>query len=180
MNTNLDNQAFDTEIRAQYPVKFDYFLTPDLSKKDPTVADFEQKMHATWLARELDEAQYNRVVVGFDEMLTDAIKYGKPADKPEGASENAATVRVTVAITESRLMVEILDSGPGYNPNELPDPTSPGALLESRGRGLYITRLAYDAIKYRQHPSTMILIRNIRVSIADDKPTPVEMLPDEN
>ena len=51
--------------------------------------------------------------------------------------------------TDERFDVEIADEGPGFNPDELPDPTLPENLERGCGRGVFLIREFMTSVEYR-------------------------------
>ena len=77
-----------------------------------------------------------------EEALVNAIKHGNQLDRGK-------MVRVAYHVSADRFDVEIADQGPGFDPQEVPDPTSPENLERPCGRGLllmkhYMTEVAYS------------------------------------
>lgn len=78
-----------------------------------------------------------RVVFGIrlalEEALINAIKHGNQMD---------STKFITISYTANRehFMVEIMDEGPGFRLEDVPDPTDPENLERPCGRGLLLMR----------------------------------------
>lgn len=68
-----------------------------------------------------------------EEALINAIKHGNKLDP-------AKLVRVSYSISEDGFEIEIEDEGPGFNPDDIPDPTAPENLERPSGRGLLLMR----------------------------------------
>ena len=62
-----------------------------------------------------------------------AIKHGNQLDR-------AKAVRVAYRVTVERFDVQITDEGPGFDPDDVPDPTAPENLERPCGRGLLLMR----------------------------------------
>jgi serine/threonine-protein kinase RsbW len=93
--------------------------------------------------------------LAIEEALINAIKHGNQMDR-------AKTVRVAYYVSQDRFDVEIVDQGPGFDPEDVPDPTSPENLERPCGRGLllmkhYMTEVAYSD---RGRSVRMFKIRN--------------------
>lgn len=57
-------------------------------------------------------------------------------------------IEVKVRITPSEARFVIRDEGPGFNPNDVPDPTDPANLERESGRGLLLMRTFMDDVHY--------------------------------
>lgn len=90
------------------------------------------------------------------EALANAILHGNHAD-PE------RTVDVSVAVNEScDLIITIQDSGPGFDPNHVPDPTVGDSLLANHGRGIFLIRQFMDQVDFRFKQGTEVVMQRRR------------------
>ena len=88
-----------------------------------------------------DEHEAFAVKMAVEEALVNAIKHGNQMDPDK-------SVRVRYTLGPERFDVRITDEGPGFNPEDVPDPTAPENLERPCGRGLllmrhYMTEVAY-------------------------------------
>ena len=90
------------------------------------------------------------------EALANAILHGNHAD-PE------RTVDVSVAVNEScDLIITLRDSGPGFDPNHVPDPTVGDSLLTNHGRGIFLIRQFMDQVDFRFKQGTEVVMQRRR------------------
>jgi serine/threonine-protein kinase RsbW len=73
------------------------------------------------------------VRLSLEEALINAIKHGNQMDKSK-------RVHVRYRINERSFDIEIRDEGPGFDPDDVPDPTAPENLERPCGRGLLLMR----------------------------------------
>jgi serine/threonine-protein kinase RsbW len=90
------------------------------------------------LLHRLEAGGYSRetlhgVRLALEEALVNAIKHGNQMDKSK-------RVHVRYRIGEHSFDIEIRDEGPGFNPDDVPDPTAPENLERPSGRGLLLMR----------------------------------------
>ena len=85
--------------------------------------------------------QRERQLLALEEALVNAIKHGNRMD-------SAKTVTVRYAVGAKRIVIEIQDQGPGFNPGSVPDPTLPENLENPSGRGLMLMRVYMDDVKH--------------------------------
>src|SRR5277367_3553497 len=91
------------------------------------------------------------LVVG--EALANAIVHGNRCD-PE------KTVHVVVAVNEEGdLLVSVKDSGSGFDPLRLPDPTATENLLTPHGRGIFLIRQLMDEVQFKFDRGTELRMR---------------------
>jgi len=81
------------------------------------------------------------VSISVIEAGTNAIQHG---------CGNGACQRVDLrfSVEEDQLVIEVHDSGKGFDPDALPDPTSPDNILKERGRGIFIMRQMMDEMEF--------------------------------
>jgi serine/threonine-protein kinase RsbW len=90
------------------------------------------------LVQEMERAGFSRkesfaVRLALEEALVNAIKHGHRED-------TSKEVRVRHHVTETCVLVEVEDQGPGFRPEEVPDPLALENLERSSGRGLLLMR----------------------------------------
>ncbi|MDD5563671.1 MAG: ATP-binding protein [Thermoanaerobaculaceae bacterium] len=77
------------------------------------------------------------------EALANAIKHGNKLNPNK-------RVFVHLALQAGHeLRIEVEDEGEGFNPETVADPTAPGNLLRSNGRGVYYMRQFMDEVSFR-------------------------------
>lgn len=107
----------------------------------------------------LDEDATHWVGVAVRESVINAIKHGNGEDR---------TKRVTLELLlepraePSRLVVRVLDQGPGFDPDSVADPLAPENLLRSSGRGIFFMRSFMDDIALRRIPEGGMEVRMIK------------------
>ena len=82
-----------------------------------------------------------KMKVSLTELLVNAIHHGNKRD----CSKKVSLGHV---VDGKKAIVSIMDEGPGFNPQSIPDPTLPENLAKDCGRGLYIVRHYVDKIEY--------------------------------
>jgi len=81
--------------------------------------------------------------LALEEAMVNAIKHGNQLD----ASKR---VHIKYHITPGRFEIQIKDEGPGFNPEEIPDPMAPENLERECGRGLLLMKHYMTEVKF--HP----------------------------
>ena len=80
---------------------------------------------------------YGNVLIAMTEGVNNAIVHGNKLD-PE------KSVTVACAIDEKNLVFRIADEGPGFDYDNLPDPTAPENIEKPHGRGVFLMRHLAD------------------------------------
>ncbi len=100
---------------------------------------------------ELDPDTAFRVRVALGEAVANAILYGSGKDPH-------AFVRVEAQARPAELILRVSDEGRGFDPEAVPDPTAPGGLLRSRGRGLFLMRRLCEEIRFNEAGNEVTLV----------------------
>lgn len=75
------------------------------------------------------------------EALSNAMVHGNKLDPKKN-------VIVSLLIDDDRVELSIKDSGKGFDPKAVPDPTEPENILKDSGRGIHIMRSFIDEVVY--------------------------------
>ncbi len=104
----------------------------------------------------LDDDKLSALLLAITEATTNAIIHANRSDKNK-------MVQITAKVEDGKLYVIVKDEGPGFQPEEVPDPTDPENLLKDSGRGLYLMRVYMDDLRYNITPNgtETILVLNI-------------------
>ena len=92
--------------------------------------------------RRVAEPEIFGIKLAVEEALINAIKHGNQMDR-------AKKVRVAYRLTHDRFEVKVTDEGPGFEPNEVPDPTDVENLDRPCGRGLMLMRHYMTEVTFR-------------------------------
>jgi serine/threonine-protein kinase RsbW len=99
----------------------------------------------------------DRISLAVREITTNAIIHGNRYDPGK-------KVFVAISRTPSRLEINISDQGAGFDPNAVPDPLDPDALLLPSGRGLHLARAFMDELHVRDGDlcgATVVLVKYV-------------------
>jgi serine/threonine-protein kinase RsbW len=101
---------------------------------DPAEAfQFQDKLLARMQSFGYSHETLHGVRLALEEALVNAIKHGNQMDQSK-------QVHVRYRIGENSFAIEIRDEGPGFDPDDVPDPTAPENLERPCGRGLLLMR----------------------------------------
>ena len=89
-----------------------------------------------------------RLRVLLAEAISNSILFGARGDP-------SRRVRVEAALTDDTIRLEVTDDGPGFNPEEVPDPTLPDGLDRSIGRGLFLIKSLADRVEFNDQGNTI-------------------------
>ncbi len=86
------------------------------------------------------------------EALGNAVRHGHRGDP-------ALPVRVRHHVDARRVLVEVEDQGPGFDPAAVPDPTAAENLERPSGRGLFLMRRYVDWVRYNGRGNVVTLCK---------------------
>jgi serine/threonine-protein kinase RsbW len=97
------------------------------------------------------------VRLALDEAIINAIMHGhrEDSDRPE------TPVRVDCLLDDSCLAIRVTDSGLGFNPAAVPDPTIEENLWKISGRGIFLMRESMDEVIYSSIGNSVLMIRKL-------------------
>lgn len=98
----------------------------------------------------IDEDIYGNIMISVTECVTNAILHGNKKDKEK-------TVDLELQFDEEQVTFIIKDQGPGFDYENLADPTSPENLEKFGGRGIYIIKHLCDELKFENNGSKALL-----------------------
>ena len=84
---------------------------------------------------------YGNVLIAMTEGVNNAIVHGNKLDESKSVS-------VSCAIDEKTLVFRITDEGPGFDYDNLPDPTAPENIEKPHGRGVFLMRHLADECSF--------------------------------
>jgi serine/threonine-protein kinase RsbW len=94
------------------------------------------------------------VRLSLEEALVNAIKHGNGMDPDK-------SVRVACRIDHDLVRIEIEDEGPGFTPEEVPDPTAEENLERPCGRGIMLMKAFLTKVEYVP-PGNLVILEKQR------------------
>lgn len=122
-----------------------------------------------------------KIRIGLAEMLTNAIEHGNfritGAEKLEATEQGTyydligersrnpeysnSHVEVETIYSDGELKVVIRDQGTGFDVSEIPDPTDIDRLMRLHGRGILITRMYFNEVRYNSTGNEVTLVKRL-------------------
>ena len=89
----------------------------------------------------VNEDAYGNVLIAVTEAVNNAIQHG---NKENGSLQ----IDVSVLDSTKSICFSVKDEGPGFDFNNLPDPTAPDNLLKENGRGIFLMKNLADKVEF--------------------------------
>ncbi|HKR15117.1 MAG TPA: ATP-binding protein [Pyrinomonadaceae bacterium] len=89
------------------------------------------------------------------EAVTNAVIHGNRQDESK-------IVDVAVKTSPDAVEISVHDQGPGFNPEEVPDPTAAENILKTSGRGIFLMRTFMDEVDWLIRPEGGTTVRMLK------------------
>ena len=97
----------------------------------------------------LDDDALHWVGVAVREAVINAIKHGNGEDERKRVHVEFTMLN---GDTPPGIAIRVRDEGPGFDPENIPDPLAPENVLKSSGRGIFLIRNFMDELQLRRAP----------------------------
>ena len=98
-----------------------------------------------------DTAQF-AIRLALDEALANAIRHGNKSDE----SKN---VTIDFSVDDEEIRISICDEGPGFHPDEIPDPTLDENLERPCGRGVMLMRAYMTEVFFNESGNCVTMVK---------------------
>ena len=99
---------------------------------------------------QIDDDVYGNILVAVTESVNNAIQHGNRLDKNK-------SVTLQLLPDENAVTFVITDEGPGFDYQNLPDPTAPENVSKPNGRGIFLMKHLVDKLDFENNGSTVKL-----------------------
>lgn len=141
----------------------------------PATVDHLQQ-HITRL-KLCDETGRIRIAIALEEALLNALYHGNLEVTSELREQDtkhyyalaeerrreepyrSRTIHFEATLSAAEMAFVVRDSGPGFNPGEVPDPTDPTNLERASGRGLMLIRAFMDEVRHNERGNEVTMIK---------------------
>ena len=89
------------------------------------------------------------------EAVTNAVLHGNRRDENK-------TVDIVLKSSPDAVEISVHDQGPGFNPEEVPDPTATENILKTSGRGIFFMRTFMDEVDWLIRPEGGTTVRMLK------------------
>lgn len=96
----------------------------------------------------INDAVFGNVMVAITEAVLNAMNHGNEGDPSK-------MVTINLKIEDNMLSLVISDEGPGFDYENLPDPTALENLEKTSGRGIFIIENLSDELEFENNGATL-------------------------
>ena len=104
------------------------------------------------------EDYYGNILIAMTEAVNNAISHGNRLDPDK-------MVKIRFSVDEGAMKFVIEDEGPGFDYDNLPDPTAPENIEKPNGRGVFLMKNLADEIEFDETGSVVELSFNYTVPV---------------
>lgn len=122
--------------------EFAQMETIDFASKGENITIVERLIDELCDKYKVREEHYGNILIALTEAVNNAIYHGNKQD-PE------KTVSVQYEADKDRFYFRIEDDGPGFDFENVPDPTSPENLEKPNGRGVFLMKHLSDELTFQ-------------------------------
>jgi serine/threonine-protein kinase RsbW len=133
-----NNKAFMNTISIQVPS-----MVENIRMIESFIDNAKERFH-------LDDDIYGNIMIAVTEAVNNAIKHGNNNNKTKN-------VHLSLALEDAVIKFVVKDEGPGFNYENLPDPTSPENLEKPGGRGIFLMKHLSDEVAFKDNGRTVEL-----------------------
>lgn len=101
-----------------------------------------------------DDAAYG-IDMAVREAVTNAVLHGNRQDENK-------TVEIVLKSSPDAVEISVHDQGPGFNPEDVPDPTASENILKTSGRGIFFMRTFMDEVDWLIRPEGGTTVRMLK------------------
>lgn len=133
-----------------FPQTRELTIRSDLAEARRVQAEIE----AALALAPFDERELFGIRLAVEEAFVNAIKHGNRLDP-------AKHVHVRYAVHADGFDIRIADEGPGFDPNDVPDPLAPENLERPCGRGLLLIRHYMTEVNYSDSGRSLTMCKRV-------------------
>ncbi len=123
----------------------DMLVLPSKVASISKIETFVQKLSEKY---DIGEDQYPNILISLTEAVNNAIIHGNNKDESK-------QVNIALEKCDTGLTFLVSDQGSGFNPSNIPDPTSPENVDCCGGRGVFLMKELCDKLRYKNNGRTV-------------------------
>ncbi len=133
------------------PIESKEMETIDFSSKGENITIVERLIDDLCEKHNIPEEHYGNILIALTEAANNAIYHGNRNDPDKN-------VTLHYEASPSKFYFKIEDEGPGFDYENVPDPTSPENLEKPNGRGVFLMRHLSDEMNFSEEGRVVEII----------------------
>jgi serine/threonine-protein kinase RsbW len=121
-----------------------------IASKSENLALVEKLIDEVCETHNIGEDNYGNILIALTEAVNNAILHGNKGN-PE------KNVDISFDSGDNWIQFVVKDEGPGFDFNQLPDPTAPENIEKPSGRGIFLMRNLADKVEFSDEGRTVSL-----------------------
>lgn len=119
-----------------------------LESTSRSIAEIESIVESLLERYKIERDLYPNILISLTEAVTNAINHGNCRDRSK-------YVHIETRCEDNELLLRVKDEGKGFNPECVPDPTRPGNIETTGGRGVLLIKHFCHEAHYMDHGRTL-------------------------
>ena len=140
---------------AAFTQELEFTQRIDFPAKAENIALAEKLIDEACARYDVHESIYGNLLIALTEAVNNAIHHGNKLDPSK-------TVTMGYEKKDDRIVFMVQDQGPGFDHDNLPDPTDPKNLEKPHGRGVFLMRALADEVEFTDNGATAILAFSLK------------------
>ena len=116
----------------------------ELESRSENIAEVEKLIDEVCGEGRVNEDYYGNILIAITEAVNNAIIHGNQKDPSKKFC-------VECGMSEKEITFVVADEGPGFDFENLPDPTDPENLEKPNGRGVFLMRNLADEVDFKDN-----------------------------
>lgn len=104
-------------------------------------------------AMECAKGELDKVELALQEALTNAIRHGSGGNSREKVSV------CCFCTADKGIVLVVTDQGSGFDPSQVPDPTTAERIYAAHGRGIFLMKQLMDTVRFRQGGREVVMTK---------------------
>lgn len=121
-----------------------------IASRVENIAIIEKAIDEICAKHDINEEHYGNVLIAITEGVNNAISHGNKQNPDK-------EVIVEFSTQDNTLVCRITDQGPGFDYENVPDPTSPENIEKPNGRGVFLMKHLSDEIDFQDNGAVVEL-----------------------
>ncbi|MDQ3100244.1 MAG: ATP-binding protein [Bacteroidota bacterium] len=127
----------------------------DFPAKAENIALAEKLIDEACAKHNIHESLYGNLLIALTEAVNNAIHHGNKLDPSK-------IVTMGYEKKDDRIIFLVQDQGPGFDHDQLPDPTDPQNLEKPHGRGVFLMKALAEEVEFADNGATVTLAFSLK------------------